>query len=96
MLFKVPGVDEICPEMLKALDIFGMSWLTCIFSVAWRSGKVPVEWHTGVVVPISKKVDQRVCSNYRGITLLSLPGKVYSRVLERWLRPIVEPQLQEV
>jgi len=36
-----------------------------------------------------------VCSNYRVITLLSLPGKVYSRVLERRLRPIVEPQLQE-
>jgi len=36
-----------------------------------------------------------VCFNYRVITLLSFPGKVYSRVLERRLRPIVEPQLQE-
>jgi len=42
--------------------------------------------HTGVVVPIFKKGDRRVCSNYRGITLLSLPGKVYVRVLERRLR----------
>jgi len=58
-------------------------------------GEVPVEWQTGVVVPIFKKGDWRVCSNYRGITLLSLPRKVYSRVLERRLRPIVEPQLQE-
>ncbi|KAI3353555.1 hypothetical protein L3Q82_020075 [Scortum barcoo] len=31
----------------------------------------------------SEKGDRRVCSNYRGITLLSLPGKVYARVLER-------------
>jgi len=31
-----------------------------------------VEWQTGVVVPIFKKDDQRVCLNYRGITLLSL------------------------
>ncbi len=54
-----------------------------------------MEWQTGVVVPIFKKDDQRVCSNYRGITLLSLPGKVYSRVLERRLQPIVEPQIQE-
>jgi len=52
---------------------------------------VPVEWQTGVVVPIFKKGDQRVCSNYRGITLISLSGKVYSRVLERRLPPIVEP-----
>jgi len=90
---KAPGVDEIGPEMLKALDIIGLSWLTRLVNVAWRSGTVPVEWQT--VVPIFKKGDRRVCSNYRGITLLSLPGKDYSRVLERRLQPIVEPQLQE-
>ncbi|KAI3369576.1 hypothetical protein L3Q82_024385 [Scortum barcoo] len=45
----------------------------------------------GVVVPLFKKGDRRVCSNYRGITLLSLPGKVYARVLERRIRPIVDP-----
>ncbi|KAI3361605.1 hypothetical protein L3Q82_013740 [Scortum barcoo] len=28
--------------------------------------------------PFFKKGDRRVCSNYRGITLLSLPGKVYA------------------
>lgn len=30
-------------EVLKALDIVGLSWLTRLFSVAWRSGTVPVE-----------------------------------------------------
>ena len=30
-----------------------------------------------------KKGDQRMYSNYRGITLLSLPGEVYLRMLER-------------
>ncbi|TWW62347.1 R2DM Retrovirus-related Pol polyprotein from type II retrotransposable element [Takifugu flavidus] len=49
----------------------------------------------GVVVPLFKKGDRRVCSNYRGITLLSLPGKVYSGVLERRVRWIVKPQIQE-
>ncbi|TWW63998.1 hypothetical protein D4764_03G0010060 [Takifugu flavidus] len=50
---------------------------------------------TGVVVPLFKKGDRRVCSNHRGITLLSLPGKVYSGVLERRVRRIVEPRIQE-
>ncbi len=57
---KVPGVDAICPEILKALDIVGLSWLTYFFSVAWRweqclwndrperlrSGKAPADCQT--------------------------------------------------
>ncbi|KAK3529470.1 hypothetical protein QTP70_031162 [Hemibagrus guttatus] len=92
---KAPGVDEICPEYLKSLDVVGLSWLTCLCNIAWQSGTVPLDWATGVVVPLFKKGDRRVCSNYRGITLLSLPGKVYSRVLERRVRPLVKPRIQE-
>jgi len=46
-------------------------------------------------VPIFRKGDRRVCSNYRGSTLLSLNRKVYSRVLVRKLQPIFESQMQE-
>lgn len=45
----------------------------------WRSGAVPLDWQTRVMVPIFKKV----CSNYREITLLSFPGEVYAEVPER-------------
>ncbi|KAK3526422.1 hypothetical protein QTP70_025454, partial [Hemibagrus guttatus] len=92
---KAPGVDEIRPEHLKSLDVVGLSWLTHLCNIAWRSGTVPLDWATGVVIPLFKKGDRRVCSNYRVITLLSLPGKVYSRVLERRVRPLVEPQIHE-
>ncbi|KAK3551056.1 hypothetical protein QTP70_011498 [Hemibagrus guttatus] len=92
---KAPGVDEIRPEYLKSLDVVGLSWLTRLCNIAWRSGTVPLDWATGVVVPLFKKGDRSVCSNYRGITLLSLPWKVYSRVLERRVRPLVEPRIQE-
>ncbi|TWW80198.1 hypothetical protein D4764_01G0000130 [Takifugu flavidus] len=92
---KAPGVDEIRPEFLKALDVVGLSWLTRLCNIAWTSGAVPLDWQTGVVVPLFKKGDRRVCSNYRGITLLSLPGKVYSGVLERRVRRTVEPRIQE-
>ncbi|KAK3562878.1 hypothetical protein QTP86_011111 [Hemibagrus guttatus] len=82
---QAPGVDEIRPEYLKSLDVVGLSWLTCLCNIAWRSGTVPLDWATGVVVPLFKKEDRRVCSNYRGI-----PGKVFSRVLERRVRPVLE------
>ncbi|KAI3359803.1 hypothetical protein L3Q82_014179, partial [Scortum barcoo] len=43
---KAPGVDEIRPEYLKSLDVVGLSWLTRLCSIAWRSGTVPLEWQT--------------------------------------------------
>ena len=72
---KAPGVDEVRPEFLKALDVVGLSWLACPCNITWT---VPLDWPIGVAVPLIKKGDRRVCSNYRGITLLSLPGKVCS------------------
>lgn len=47
---KVPGADEIHSEILKALDIVTLFWLKHLFSVTQRSGTVPVEWQTGVMV----------------------------------------------
>ncbi|TWW58296.1 hypothetical protein D4764_07G0010150 [Takifugu flavidus] len=67
----------------------------CLKTRWQQSGAVPLDWQTGVVVPIFKSGDQRVCSNYRGITLLSFPGKVYARVLEKRIRLIVEPLIEE-
>ncbi len=92
---KAAGVDRIYLEMLKVLDIVGLSWQTCLFSVAWRLGTVPLEWQTGVVAPIFKKGDRMVCSNYQGIILLSLPGIIYSKVLEWRLWLIVEPLIKK-
>lgn len=59
-------MDEIHPEMLKALDIV-LSWLTPLSSVIWVSG-------TGVVVPILNRRHRRVCFNYRDITLFQEHG----------------------
>ncbi len=49
------ALAEIRPEMLKALDIVGLSGLTRLLGVTWWSGTVSLGWHTGVVVPIFKK-----------------------------------------
>ncbi|KAL1249738.1 hypothetical protein QQF64_020743 [Cirrhinus molitorella] len=78
----------------RDFDVLGLSWLTRLCNIAWRSGTVPLDWATGMVATLFKKRDQTVCSNYREITLLSLPGKVYARVLERRICQMVEPQIQ--
>ncbi|TWW54336.1 hypothetical protein D4764_06G0008300 [Takifugu flavidus] len=35
---KAPGVDEIHPEFLKALDVVGLLWLTRLCNITWTLG----------------------------------------------------------
>lgn len=69
-------------EFLNALNVLGLSWQSCLCNIAWTSVSLIPEWQTGVVVPLFKKEDMSMCSNYRGITLFSLHGMVYARVQE--------------
>ena len=62
---------------------------------AWKLGKTPRDWQTGVIIPIFKKGDRKQCTNYRGISFLSLPGKVYAKCLERKCQEIVESKLED-
>ncbi|KAI3364645.1 hypothetical protein L3Q82_011429 [Scortum barcoo] len=59
-----------CRTVEEILRGSPQSHLTCL-PCLW-SGKLG--WWS--LLPLFKKGDRRVCSNYRGITLLSLPGKV--------------------
>ena len=44
---------------------------------------------------VAKKGDLRDCSNYRGIMLLSTPGKVLNRVLLERMKEAVNPMLRD-
>ena len=41
---KAAGEDEIRREMLKALTVEGILWLTPVRQVAWKLGKIPRDW----------------------------------------------------
>ena len=78
---KATGIDGICGEILK----FGGPTLV---EAVWRLCKeifflerIPVDWARGLIFPIHKSGDKRLPTNYRGITLLSVVGKVYATIL---------------
>ena len=57
---------------------------------------MPVEWKRAIVLPIYKgKGDRNECKNYRGISLHSIPGKVYGRVLIEKVRCITDGLIGE-
>ena len=48
-----------------------------------------------VIAPIYKKGNRKECSNYRGISLLSVVGKFYASVLVDRVRVLVEDVLED-
>ena len=60
-----------------------------------RTGQAPKQWQTSVMIPIHKKGDNRKCTNYRDISLISVPDKVYAKCLEKKCHEIVEPKLTD-
>jgi len=55
--------------------------MTPLFSAMWNREDVPADWSQGVIVPVPKKESLSDCNNWRGITLVSVPGKVFCSVL---------------
>jgi hypothetical protein len=50
--------------------------------LCWTNGQVPKDWCKAVIVPLYKgKGSQQECKNYRGISLLSVIGKLYAKIL---------------
>ncbi len=49
-----------------------------------------------IIVPLYKVISSRSeCSTYRGISLLSVPGKVYGRILIERLMEVTEGKVSE-
>ena len=70
---KKAGMDKIIPELLKYVDDSFLDLMTLILNKIFDSGKFPEEWALGVIVILFK---EGWVNNYRGITLLSIMGKI--------------------
>ena len=79
---EAPGMDGVRVEMLKEGGVTILEWLVRLFNICFMLSIVPVDWVIACMVPLYKgKGDMYECSNFRGISLLSVVGKVYGRVL---------------
>ena len=92
---KTPGIDGISAELLKHGQQELTQQLTHLFNLAWSSEKVPKDWRQGMIIKLPKKGDLGNCNNWRGITLLSVPGKVFCTVLLNRLKGALDSRLRE-
>ena len=92
---KAPGIDGLQAELLKADTTLTARALHKLFTSIWQSEAVPRDWCKGLIIRIPKKGDLRNCDNWRGVTLLSIPSKIFCRILLCRIDKVLDPILRE-
>ena len=59
-----------------------VDWIWRLCNIAFESNVAPEDWRPAVIVPLYKGKGERTeCRNYKGISLLSMIGKIYALIL---------------
>ena len=86
---KATGPDMIPARILKDYATELAPILTFIFQQSLDSGCVPSDWRVANIVPIYKKGDKSIPSNYRPVSITSICSKliehiIFSQVMEHY------------
>ena len=89
---KAPGNDAIPAEVFKFGGQKLAKKLHALFVAIWITGKVPQDFKDASILHLYKNKGVRnVCDNHRGISLLSIAGKILARlILNRILKHVVD------
>ena len=78
---KSHGHDMLSIPMLKLCDESIYKPLNLIFKSCLETGQFPSDWKKANVVPVFKKGDKQLLKDYHPISLLSITGKIFERLL---------------
>ena len=83
---KSPGTDEIHPKLLRECAENLARPLKILFDITMRHGKIPNEWKKAEIRPIYKRKGKKTeASNYRPVSLTSVIGKVFEKIVKNKL-----------
>ena len=79
---KAYGFDNIINEFLKYCPTSVLELTTKLYNVVLKTGIAPISWCIGIIKPLyKKKGSMDNPDNYRGITLLSCLGKLFTSLI---------------
>ena len=87
---KSPGIDQIPAKLIKAWGRRICYEVHKLIIFIWNKEKLPEEWEKSITVLFCQKGDKKVCSNYRGISLLPTTYKILSNIVLSRLIPYAE------
>lgn len=82
---KAVGVDGIPMEAWKFGRGTVKEKLVELLRQIWKEGYIPKDWRISIIVPLYKREDSNIASNYRGISLLCSAYKIYAEILRNRL-----------
>jgi len=89
---KAVGLDDVSTEFLKIPGI--LEYIVPLVNKVLSSGVAFEEWTKNIIIPIPKKGDLSDYNNYRGISLMSIVGKLYNKLLLARVQPLVSTLLR--
>lgn len=78
---KAVGPDCISNRMLVSVKDVISNPLSILFNKSLRQKLFPNNWKTAHVIPLFKKGDKSLTSNYRPVSLLSCVSKVFEKII---------------
>ena len=73
-----------------------MKVLHSICQQIWKTQQWPQDWKRSVFIPIPKKGNDKECSNYHTVALISHTSKVMLKILKARLQQYVNCELSDV
>lgn len=87
---KSAGNDLILNEFIKTSSDILLPVLTKVFNIILNNGKMPESWNLSVITSLYKSGDPNDTNNYRGLSVTSCMGKLFTNLLQQSLNNYLE------
>ena len=79
---KAPGLDGIPADIYKYGGTELKELLLSLYNTCLENGTLPQDFRDALIVTVyKKKGDRSDCGNHRGISLLSIAGKILAKII---------------
>ena len=93
---KAPGNDGVTSEMIQAGGDSSVKIYHTLCCKIWKSGTWPEEWKRSVYIPLPKKGDLQLCTNYRTVALISQVRKILPQIIMKRIQRKLDTEIHEV
>ena len=92
---KSPGPDyAMTAEVLQTGGAFIVDEINTICQLVFKERHAPTQWTSSMMIPLPKKGNLELKTNFRGICLTSIAAKVYNRVILNRIREPIDAILR--